>query len=208
MNSSNYLIKNSSLKNHYYIGTIINDEKTINQLKILQNVLKNKKFGIENPFQYRYFYSGFIYLGYIDDNIAIKIANYLSPLFIAITEEIGQIECEYTGFEYYHKHNIHAVNILYDSKKLCDIIVPYLIKFGITNFIETAFEPKSSPKLFIPLISINKIKNNNTDMLDQNIKQLYLPKNTKFYIETIDVISGVPVLNNINIVSSYPLKYK
>ena len=45
-------------------------------------------------------------------------------------------------------------------------------------------------------------------MLDQNIKQLYLPKNTKFYIETIDVISGVPVLNNINIVSSYPLKYK
>ena len=133
MNSSNYLIKNSSLKNHYYIGTIINDEKSINQLNILQNVLKNKKFGIDNTFQYKHFYCGFIYLGYIDDTIAKKIANYLSPLFIAITQESGQIECEYTGFEYYHKNNIQAVNILYDSKILCDIIIPYLIKFGINT---------------------------------------------------------------------------
>ena len=204
MSSSNYLIKNNGFKNHYYIGTIINDEKTINQLKILQNVLKNKKIGIENSFQYKYFYSGFIYLGYIDNNIAIKIANYLSPLFIAITEEIGQIECEYTGFEYYHKHNIHAINILYDSKKLCDIIIPYLIKFGINNFIEMPIVSNIPPKLFIPLISINK--NNNTDMLDKNIKQLYLPRNKNFFIKTIDVISGIPILNNATIISSYPLK--
>ena len=208
MDYKNYLIKNNSIKNHCFIGTVINNENTINQLKILQNVLKNKKFGIDNQTSYENFYSGFIYLGYIENNIIQKIIKYLNPLFLAITEEIGKIDCEYTGYEFYHENNIMAVNLLYDSKIICDIIVPYLIKCGIKNFINNDTEPTNNlvNKLFIPLISIDKIKNNDTDLLEENIKQLYLPKNTKFIIETINVITGIPILNNINVVSSYPLK--
>ena len=206
MNSKNYLIKPNSSKNHYFIGTIINSQDTINQLCVLQNVLKNKKFGIDHFFPYDKFYSGFIYLGYIENNVAQIITNYLNPLFLAITEEIGQIECEYTGFEYYHKNNIEAINILYDCKMIRDIIVPYLINCGINNFTDNKIDSNIVNKLFIPLISIDKIKNNNTNILDDNIKQLYLPRNKKFFIETIDVLSGIPILNNVRIVSSYPLK--
>ena len=204
MNSKNYLIKNNSSKNHYFIGTVINSEDTINQLKVLQNVLKNKKFGIDHFISYGQFYSGFIYLGYLDNNTVKIIKDYLNPLFLAIAEEIGHIECEYTGFEYYHENNIQAVNILYDSKVICDIIVPYLVKCGINNLITNKIDSNIIGRLFIPLISIDK--NNDVDTLDENIKQLYIPRNKNFFIDTIDIISGIPVLNNVRIVSSYPLR--
>ena len=198
---NNKIIKNNNY-NHYFIGTIINNSELISKLNILQNVLKNKRFYISKSKYFKNFYSGFIYLGYIKEEIALKLKNYLNPLLISIVDNIEILDCEFNSINY--NEDTKSINLYYNCYLISDVIIPFLFKYGINNLLNTKINKNINTKLFISLIKIDEFNNENKFI--ENLKTLYLPKNKNFIIQSIDIFSGLQIEDNIKLISSYPIK--
>ena len=201
------------VKNHYFLGVIIDHPDTIRRLRTLQRVLSQPKFNLpENKIDFESMSSSFIYLGYLTEVVANKFIEYLNPLLLAVSHKFSTLDCKYTQIGTNFQNDQSTIDIYFKCDILERVIIPYLLDYGIKPVLDTHCNRETS----IPLVYLFGTDIDKSAMIE-DLKQVYLPKVDTFTINAIQIYKGEPIVfdgkvigdkNNlaVNLITSYPLQ--
>ena len=173
------------MKNHYFIGHMLDDNNNIN---ILKNIQKNirKRYKLNNFHFNNKLYVNFVYLGYYDDDIIKEFMNKVGSILMnEIAEKISELNCYYKSYKIYNDKSYYRISILIDdiSNIIIKTIIPYLFKEAIMPIF-------NKNKIMYPSIDLIYYKSSDIPT-NKNTITMDLPKN-KFKITSLSLIRGSP----------------
>lgn len=195
------------MSSHYFIGKRLNPYESKKMETSLSYVLRKNSF-LPQKDSTKDFMTSFIYLGYLNDQVAYDLLNVLDPYILALAQNTKPIKCTYTHFELSgHKttHKNFSVSYQSENNLVHNVIMPYL-QYAMEDVLE---EPHKELLGYEPNINLVKIRtslltqfrNQNRILKENDIEVLpnYFvgkPQNRGkeqyFMLDSIDVIKGKP----------------
>lgn len=195
------------MSSHYFIGKRLNPYESKKLESSLSYVLRKNSFLPQHD-STKDFMTSFIYLGYLNDQVAYDLLNVLDPYILALAQNTPPTKCSYKYFELSGNKTTHKnVSIAYQSENnlVHNVIMPYL-QYALEEILE---EPHKELLGYEPNVNLVKVRsqflsqfrNNNKIIKEQDVELLptYFvgrPQNRNtdqyFMFDSIDVIKGKP----------------
>ena len=190
-------------KHHFFIGTLLNHRDDIASLNKLRNYLKkNPNF---NQLKWPRFYTSYIYLGYIDSDVAKEMMTKIfHPLCLAVTEKYNKLNCNYKELKYRSKpprdRGQKIISIEYEDKGdiLNKKIIPYLHNEGLKKIYDVERKVKEKPHIDLLYLKCNDDVYRQSSSMVSSVK---LPKD--FDIDHLCLIKGTPIEKRFGTQSKY-----
>lgn len=187
------------MKNHYFIGKLLNPEEA-KQLQGSQSYLSRN---IKTTGKVINFNTKFAYLGYLDHESLLMLQDKLNNVFESIVNQYGPQKCKYTQFGITGlKTTKKSVSLLYQNDNLQKIIVPF-----IRHYVKQITEDESDFYPHVALLRFNARDEN--DILKpgkdgKNILQkTFVPRNPIFTVDSIDLMKGELKVRRMGAPSKY-----
>lgn len=139
--------KDNISKNHYFIGSVINDDILIEKLKLVRKKLISK-YSIKELHYPNIISTNLIYLGYFTMDVAkLYMEKIISYLCKSVTNNLPKMECSIKNFKMTYDQTYYRIMLQLEDNKssLKNIVIPYLQKKGIENIYgNKKYEQKSS----------------------------------------------------------------
>lgn len=182
------------VRQHYFIGAVFNNQQQIQNLVRTKKTIKNKlkfKYQVnQHGYHSNYkFSTNLIYLGYLEEDVATSyMENIFNKLLTQLTNNITELECEYTHFTVSSDNTYYKVSLEFKDveDKLNKVILPYLYQEGVKPIYPNRIMQK--PK--IELLYVNKAGISYFEKRNFFMK----PPNNKFNLDYLTLIKGIPVV--------------
>ena len=209
-NTSSIGTKNNISKNHYFIGSVINDDILIEKLKLVRKKLISK-YSIKELHYPNIISTNLIYLGYFTMDVAkLYMEKIISYLCKSVTNNLPKMECSIKNFKMTYDQTYYRIMLQLEDNKssLKNVIIPYLQKKGIENIYgNKKYEQKSS----IDIIYFKESKKieEQKKRFKRKFKILLDYPLDKFIIDKLVLIQGTPVITRSGTPSTHDqLDYK
>ena len=182
------------VRQHYFIGAVFNNQQQIQNLVRTKKTIKNKlkfKYQVnQHGYHSNYkFSTNLIYLGYLEEDVATSyMENIFNKLLTQLTNNITELECEYTHFTVSSDNTYYKVSLEFKDveDKLNKVILPYLYQEGVKPIYPNRIMQK--PK--IELLYVNKSGISYFEKRNFFMK----PPDNKFNLDYLTLIKGTPVV--------------
>jgi hypothetical protein len=164
--------------------------KYFDGVEFLLNKLKFKYQVNQHGYHSNYkFSTNLIYLGYLEEDVATSyMENIFNKLLTQLTNNITELECEYTHFTVSSDNTYYKVSLEFKDveDKLNKVILPYLYQEGVKPIYPNRIMQK--PK--IELLYVNKAGISYFEKRNFFMK----PPDNKFNLDYLTLIKGTPVV--------------
>jgi hypothetical protein len=201
---------NNNDKNHYFIGTIIEDENLVKRLKKVRKKLLNK-YNLQDIHFPNLMMANYIYLGYFPLAVAkLYMDDIMNYLLKAISEKCSKLYCNISNFKLTYDQVYYKIMLQFQDKnnKLEDIIIPYLYQKGITPVYGLK---KHNEKPTIDVVYFKestKIKEQR-EKFGRKFKLIADYPSDTFVIDTLCLIQGTPIKSRVGTPSTHdPMEFE
>ena len=203
-------VNNNNDKNHYFIGTIIEDENLVKRLKKVRKKLLNK-YNLQDIHFPNLMMANYIYLGYFPLAVAkLYMDDIMNYLLKAISEKCSKLYCNISNFKLTYDQVYYKIMLQFQDKdnKLEDIIIPYLYQKGITPIYG---QKKHNEKPTIDVVYFKestKIKEQR-EKFGRKFKIIADYPSDTFVIDTLCLIQGTPIKSRVGTPSTHdPMEFE
>ena len=208
--NTNPTVNNNNDKNHYFIGTIIEDENLVKRLKKVRKKLLNK-YNLQDIHFPNLMMANYIYLGYFPLAVAkLYMDDIMNYLLKAISEKCSKLYCNISNFKLTYDQVYYKIMLQFQDKdnKLEDIIIPYLYQKGITPIYG---QKKHNEKPTIDVVYFKestKIKEQR-EKFGRKFKIIADYPSDTFVIDTLCLIQGTPIKSRVGTPSTHdPMEFE
>ena len=185
-------------KNHYFIGTLFNDDEQVSALKNIQKDIKTK-YRLKDSHYTHNIGTKYLYLGYITKETALLYMDkIITHLLSSLQEKIHSLTCQYGELKITKDAPFFRVSLTFDDEQnvLSRIVLPYLFKNGILPIYPWKIKNK-----FIGEVDLLYFKKTPETPAEMSLK-IPIPQE-KFKIDHISLIRGTPRVAKIGKASSH-----
>jgi len=191
-------------KNHYFIGSVIDDELLVEKLKLVRkNIIKKYKL---NDLHYpNICMNKVIYLGYFTKEVAeLYMGKIISFLLKSISKDFSKLKCKFSNFNLnfdgkYYKASLETED---NNDILSKEIIPFLYEKGVKSIYGNRnYNKKCLVDLlyFQPSEQFKKQKSR----FGKDFKIIVNYPNDEFYISNLVLVKGSPIVSRAGTPSTH-----